>query len=57
MKSKVNLVIIGEGSLEQDIRNKAKILDIEDQVFIYPFCLNPYSIMRQAKDINIDINS
>ncbi|KJF99714.1 hypothetical protein UB34_01370 [Photobacterium leiognathi] len=49
MKSKINLVIIGEGSLEHDIRNKAKILGLEDQVFIYPFCLNPYSIMRQAK--------
>lgn len=49
MKANIPLVIIGEGSLEVKLKQQAVKLGISDKVLFFPFCLNPYSIMRKAK--------
>ncbi|MEC6797655.1 glycosyltransferase [Photobacterium sp. S4TG1] len=49
MKTNIPLVIIGEGSLEAELKQQAIKLGINHKVLFFPFCLNPYSIMRKAR--------
>lgn len=49
MKSNIPLVIIGQGRLEESIIQRAKELGIQERVVIYPFCQNPYPIIKKSK--------
>lgn len=49
LKSDISLVIIGQGKLKDKITDSARFLGISDRVIIYPFCQNPYPIIKQAK--------
>ncbi|WP_318487462.1 glycosyltransferase [Photobacterium leiognathi] len=49
LKSDISLVIIGQGKLKDKITDSAKVLGISDRVIIYPFCHNPYPIIKRAK--------
>lgn len=56
MTTNIPLVIIGEGSLEVELKQQAIKLGISDKVIFLPFCLNPYSIMRKAKVLVLTSN-
>ncbi|HIF9076208.1 TPA: glycosyltransferase [Photobacterium damselae] len=49
LKSNISLVIIGQGKLKHEIIANAKKLNIIDRIIIYPFCQNPYPIIKKAK--------
>ncbi|PSV19993.1 hypothetical protein C0W44_13365 [Photobacterium leiognathi subsp. mandapamensis] len=49
LKSDISLVIIGQGKLKDKITESAKELGINHKVIIYPFCQNPYPIIKRAK--------
>ncbi|PSV36628.1 hypothetical protein C9J44_09700 [Photobacterium sp. GB-27] len=49
MKSNIPLIIIGQGRLEEAIMKRARELGIQERVVIYPFCQNPYPIIKKAK--------
>ena len=49
MTTNIPLVIIGEGSLEVELKQQAIKLGISDKVLFFPFCLNPYPIINKAK--------
>ncbi|OBU16657.1 glycosyltransferase [Photobacterium aquimaris] len=49
MTTNIPLVIIGEGSLEAELKQQAINLGINHKVLFFPFCLNPYSIMCKAR--------
>ena len=44
----VHLVLIGQGSLEQELKNKARKYGIENRVHFVGFQANPYAWLRQA---------
>ena len=56
MTTNIPLVIIGEGSLEVELKQQAIKLGISDKVLFFPFCLNPYSIMRKARVLVLTSN-
>ncbi|PSU22369.1 glycosyltransferase [Photobacterium kishitanii] len=56
MTTNIPLVIIGEGSLEADLKQQAIDLGINHKVLFFPFCLNPYAIMRNAKALVLTSN-
>ncbi|MEC6883325.1 glycosyltransferase [Photobacterium piscicola] len=56
MKTNIPLVIIGEGSLEAELKQQAIKLGINHKVLFFPFCLNPYSIMRKARVLVLTSN-
>ncbi|PSW61518.1 hypothetical protein C0W54_10975 [Photobacterium kishitanii] len=56
MTTDIPLVIIGEGSLEVELKQQAIDLGINHKVLFFPFCLNPYSIMRNAKALVLTSN-
>ncbi|WP_169337028.1 glycosyltransferase [Algicola sagamiensis] len=47
--SQIDLVILGEGSLEQELRTQVKQLSLSKRVHFLPFTNNPYPIMRNAE--------
>ena len=49
MTTNIPLVIIGEGSLEEELKQQAIKLGISEKVIFFPFCLNPYPIIRKAR--------
>ncbi|WP_279145666.1 glycosyltransferase [Photobacterium carnosum] len=56
MTTNIPLVIIGEGSLEVELKQQAIKLGISDKVIFLPFCLNPYPIMRKARVLVLTSN-
>ena len=47
-KQKVRLIILGEGNLEKELKQKAKDEKIEDIVLFYGFTKNPYAFFSKA---------
>lgn len=47
-RSKYHLTILGSGSLDADLKNMVKGLDMEDNITFVGFCSNPYKYMDKA---------
>lgn len=45
---KYNLVMLGQGELEEDVKNKIKEYKINDKVHLLGWCSNPYAYMKNS---------
>lgn len=45
---KYNLVLLGQGELEEEVKEKIKEYKIEDKVHLLGWCKNPYAYMRNS---------
>ena len=44
-----SLVIVGDGSLRDEVERRVKALHLEDRVLLAPFCANPFPIVAGAR--------
>lgn len=47
----IKLLILGEGSLEQQLKDQTKLLELEDRVVFKRFDRNPYPIIQAARGL------